>query len=195
MLKPSSARYSSSPAALRYSVTTSDPGARLVLTHGFTLRPRLTALRATRPAPIMTLGFDVLVQLVMAATTTDPCVSPSIPGTTPRALATATAEGAAPGALSSPCFSATLPAASAFGLRSAIMPSRACWNLYFAWRSDTRSCGRFGPARLGSTVERSRSHVVVYTGSVEVLFQNRPCSLAYASTRWTCAASRPVRRR
>ena len=109
----------------------------------------------------MTLGFDVLVQLVIAATTTDPCASPSIPGTTPSALATAAATGAAAGALSSPCFSATLSAASVFGLRSAIMPSSACWNLYFAWRSETRSCGRFGPARLGSTVERSRSHVAV----------------------------------
>src|SRR5688572_14860023 len=99
MLNPSSARYSSSPAAFRYSVTTSEPGARLVFTHGFTFRPRLTALRASRPAPIITLGFDVLVQLVMAATTTDPCVNPSIPGTTPSALATAAAEGAAPGAL------------------------------------------------------------------------------------------------
>src|SRR4026208_1708085 len=87
MLKPSSARYSSRPAALRYSVTTRDPGARLVLTHGFTLRPRLTALRATRPAPIMTLGFDVLVQLVIAAqpTARPPCGRPSQPR--PAALA------------------------------------------------------------------------------------------------------------
>src|SRR5918992_5352406 len=59
-LKPSSARYSRRPAARRYSVTTSDPGARLVFTHGFTFNPRLTALRASNPAPIMTLGFDVL---------------------------------------------------------------------------------------------------------------------------------------
>ena len=33
----------------------------------------------------------------------------------------------------------------------------------------TRSCGRFGPARLGSTVERSSSIVSVYTGSAVVV--------------------------
>ena len=54
----------------------SEPGARLVLTQGLVLRPRLTAFLARRPAPIITLGFDVLVQLVIAATTTDPCVEP-----------------------------------------------------------------------------------------------------------------------
>ena len=77
MLKPSSARVSRRPAALSYSVTMSEPGARLVLTHGLVLSPRFTAFLARRPAPIITLGFDVLVQLVIAATTTDPCVSPS----------------------------------------------------------------------------------------------------------------------
>jgi hypothetical protein len=39
------------------------------------VRPFSTARFATRPAPIMTLGFDVLVQLVIAAMTTDPCSS------------------------------------------------------------------------------------------------------------------------
>ena len=53
-------------------MTISEPGARLVLTHGFTVSPRSTALRASRPAPIMTLGFEVLVQLVIAAITTAP---------------------------------------------------------------------------------------------------------------------------
>src|SRR5688572_32871196 len=156
MLKPSSARYSSSPAALRYSVTTSDPGARLVFTHGFTLRPRLTALRARRPAPIMTLGFEVFVQLVIAATTTEPCASPSMPGTVPSSAATAAAERVDAGAVSSPALSAT-----ALGLRSENISSSACWNLYLACRSDTRSWGRFGPARLGSTVDRLSSTALV----------------------------------
>src|SRR5436189_3879508 len=71
-LKPSASRYESSPAFRRYSVTTFEPGARLVFTHGCRLRPRWTAFRASRPAPIMTLGFDVFVQLVMAAITTAP---------------------------------------------------------------------------------------------------------------------------
>src|SRR4029079_5951095 len=52
-----------------------DPGAQLVLTHGLVASPRATALRASRPAPSMTDGFDVFVQLVMAAITTDPCRS------------------------------------------------------------------------------------------------------------------------
>src|SRR4051795_2393555 len=71
-LNPSSASGSSSPAARKYSVTTSDPGARLGLTHGFVVSPRRSAFRARRPAPIITLGFDVLVQLVIAAITTAP---------------------------------------------------------------------------------------------------------------------------
>src|SRR5687768_11320196 len=70
--KPRASSGSSRLAARRYSVTTIDPGARLVLTQGLLVRPRCTALRASRPAPIMTLGFDVLVQLVIAATTTAP---------------------------------------------------------------------------------------------------------------------------
>src|SRR5215204_4572384 len=71
-LKPSSASGSIRPAARRYSVTTSEPGARLGFTHGLVFSPRRTAFRASSPAPIMTLGFEVLVQLVMAAMTTAP---------------------------------------------------------------------------------------------------------------------------
>ena len=53
-------------------MTTFDPGARLVFTHGLRMRPRSTAFFASRPAPIITLGFEVLVQLVIAAITTAP---------------------------------------------------------------------------------------------------------------------------
>ena len=60
------------PDALRYSVTTREPGAMDVLTQGCDLRPRSTAFLARRPAPIITDGFEVLVQLVMAAITTEP---------------------------------------------------------------------------------------------------------------------------
>ena len=45
-----------------------------VFTHGLLFSPLATAFCATRPAMSMTLGFDVLVQLVMAAMTTAPCV-------------------------------------------------------------------------------------------------------------------------
>ena len=53
-------------------MTTFDPGARLVLTHGFTFSPRSTAFFASKPAPSMSEGFEVLVQLVIAAITTAP---------------------------------------------------------------------------------------------------------------------------
>ena len=60
------------PDAVRYSVTTREPGAMEVLTQGRELRPRSTAFLARRAAPIITDGFEVLVQLVMAAITTEP---------------------------------------------------------------------------------------------------------------------------
>src|ERR1700722_4086058 len=60
------------PALVRYSKTTLEPGARLVLTQGLDVRPLATAFCASRPAPIMTDGFEVLVQLVIAAMTTAP---------------------------------------------------------------------------------------------------------------------------
>ena len=53
-------------------MTTFDPGARLVFTHGCRFSPRSTAFFASSPAPIITLGFDVFVQLVIAAITTAP---------------------------------------------------------------------------------------------------------------------------
>ena len=53
-------------------MTTFEPGARLVFTHGRRVRPASTALRASSPAPSMTDGFDVFVQLVIAAITTAP---------------------------------------------------------------------------------------------------------------------------
>src|SRR6266480_5783229 len=59
----------------KYSVTTSEPGASDVFTHGGTISPRSTALRASRPAAIITDGLDVLVQEVIAAITTWPSAS------------------------------------------------------------------------------------------------------------------------
>src|SRR5262252_5973493 len=53
-------------------MTTFEPGASVVLTHGLRFRPTSTALRASRAAPTMTNGFEVLVQDVIAAITTDP---------------------------------------------------------------------------------------------------------------------------
>src|SRR5215211_359977 len=61
-------------------MTTLDPGASVVLTHGLLDSPRSTAFLASSAAPIMTCGFDVLVQEVMAAITTWPwSISVSVP--------------------------------------------------------------------------------------------------------------------
>ena len=54
------------------AVTTFDPGASDVFTHGFTVMPFSTAFFATRPAPSMTAGLDVFVHEVIAAITTSP---------------------------------------------------------------------------------------------------------------------------
>ena len=51
-------------------MTTVEPGASEVLTQGLRFSPRSTAFFATSPAPIITLGFEVLVQEVIAAITT-----------------------------------------------------------------------------------------------------------------------------
>jgi hypothetical protein len=59
-------------------VTTFDPGAREVFTHGFDLSPFFTAARASSPAASITDGFDVFVQLVIAAMTTEPCRSVNV---------------------------------------------------------------------------------------------------------------------
>src|SRR5688572_14163938 len=58
-------------------MTTREPGASDVFTHGLRCRPRSTAFRARSPAASITAGFEVLVQLVIAAMTTDPCSSTS----------------------------------------------------------------------------------------------------------------------
>ena len=48
---------------------------------------------------------------------------------------------------------------------------------------------------LGSTVERSSSRVSVYVASSVAAVWKSPCSLQYASTRLTCSAERPDKRR
>src|SRR5215468_1769002 len=53
-------------------MTTFEPGASDVLTHGLRDSPRSTALRASSAAPIITCGFDVFVHDVIDAMTTEP---------------------------------------------------------------------------------------------------------------------------
>src|SRR6202158_5468610 len=69
-LKPTLSRSPCNPELERYSATTWLPGASEVLTQGFAFRPFAAALRANSPAPIRTLGLEVLVQEVIGATTT-----------------------------------------------------------------------------------------------------------------------------
>ncbi len=68
-------------------------------------------------------------------------------------------------------------------------------NIWLDLRSGTRSCGRRGPAMLGSTVERSSSMVSVKCGSGVSSVRKSPCAFVYASTSATCSSRRPVRRR
>src|SRR5688572_11508595 len=128
-----------SPDFARYSPTTCEPGASEVFTQGFEVRPFLTALRASRPAPIITLGLEVLVQEVMAAITTSPwprsCLRPG----------TGTRFDVSPAFLNSSLMAAAKPD--------------------FTSLSSTRSCGRFGPASDGSTEPRSSLSTSVKAGS------------------------------
>src|SRR3954447_15478512 len=53
-------------------MTTLDPGASVVLTHGLRCRPFSTAFFASSAAPIITDGFEVFVHDVIAAIATAP---------------------------------------------------------------------------------------------------------------------------
>ena len=59
-------------------MTTREPGPSEVFTDGFTVRPFALAFLASRPAASITLGFDVLVQDVIAAMSTEPWVIVSL---------------------------------------------------------------------------------------------------------------------
>src|SRR5262245_55421190 len=103
----------------------------------------------------MTSGLDVFVQLVMAAITTEP--SRIVPGASWTAVV-----GAFPSVLSGmlACgagFFAACAAAFIFG--------RASANDLRTSGRFTRSCGRAGPAMLGTTVDRSRLSVSEYAAS------------------------------
>ncbi len=129
-------------------MTTRDPGASEVFTQGLARSPRATAARASRPAATMTWGFDVFVQLVMAAITTSPsCIW---------------WWGAAAGAVAALC----------------TPRSRATWKDSLAVVSGTRSCGREGPASDGTTSPRSSVTSSEYTGSGALGSCQRPCALA-----------------
>src|SRR4051812_36344493 len=166
-------RYGVSPASRRYSVTTLDPGASDAFTQGLVDSPRSTAFFATRPAATITDGFEVFVQLVIAAMTTHPWVR--WPLWSPRNAAEGAVGSSTPTAVPPPpslsrriSLLTSVPPPSTIGsdfalvggavLVSSIIASDFSQSA-LASCSVTRSCGRFGPARLGSTVDRSSSSV------------------------------------
>jgi len=110
------------------SVTTIEPGPSEVLTHGLTRKPFSTAFFASSPAATITEGFEVFVQLVIAAITTEPSLSVA--------------------------FSPSISISAVFG-PSLSRPRKA----FFMSGRLMRSCGRFGPASEGTTVERSSAMV------------------------------------
>src|SRR5258708_2034809 len=122
-------------------MTTFEPGAKLVLTQTGVRRPFSTAFWATSPAPTMTEGLDVLVQLVIAATTTEPCSSSKVLFWWETLILTF-AETA----------TAVPPEPWAFFWSKA--GRSRCQRTLASFRG-TRSCGRLGPASEGSTVDRS----------------------------------------
>src|SRR6185312_6562623 len=155
-------------------MTTREPGAREVFTQGLGASPRSAALLASRAAAIITSGLEVLVQEVIAAITTAPWSSstvwplsrvaltgrrgregrpvswPNVAGRSPTRLPV-TAMGSEAGNDSAPAWSSPVG-----GPAGAYWPS-AVRNARGALASGIRSCGRFGPAIDGTTVDRSRS--------------------------------------
>ena len=111
-----------------------------------------TALRATRPAAISTLGFEVLVHDVIAAMTTSPCPRSKSRPSTLNLLPSS------PGFLYSPASAVPKPALTS--------------------GSEIRPSGRFGPAIEGTTVPRSSDSVSVNIGSAAAEVRNSPCALA-----------------
>ena len=67
ILKPSLFKKTCKPALSKYSLTTLLPGAKDVFTHQGTFKPSSTAFFAIKPDINKTIGFEVFVQLVMAA--------------------------------------------------------------------------------------------------------------------------------
>ena len=182
-------------------MTTVEPGASEVFTQGLTSRPRSTAFLASRPAPIITDGFDVFVQLVIAAITTRPwsrsnvvavgvgdldaVAAPALAGDGGRARARPDRSVGEPDAVSLPLpggseagnepvsGSRSVPSAPA---ASSLKLASVSKNAAFASVSAIRSCGRFGPAIAGTTSPRSSSSVSLNVGSSEPGSWNMPCS-------------------
>ena len=160
-------------------MTTLEPGASDVLTHGLDCSPRSTALRASRPAPIITDGFDVFVHDVIAAITTWPWSSSvSVPSASVSGTISETRSATCAPPVPAPAGSGwrscdgvavrgrrvggrerLLGLLVGLGVGGSTRSSSAIRNEALDSVSETRSCGRFGPASDGTTSPRSSSSV------------------------------------
>src|SRR5207302_5064116 len=118
-----------------------------------------------------TEGFEVFVQLVIAAITTDPSLTWSVRGL----CATAAVAGVA---------SATIVCAASFtGFGPSVWPGSVTPYVGFGPVNEsqiigrsTRSCGRFGPETDGCTEPRSTSMSSSNVGVVSPSDRNMPCA-------------------
>src|SRR5215472_647186 len=136
-------------------MTTLEPGASVVFTHGLRSSPASTAFFATSAAPTMTDGLDVLVQEVMAAITTEPWSTVVFVPSSSVTLAGADARPPKSAATGSDA--GKVAATPLSKLDACTYEPSASRNEFFASASATRSCGRFGPASDGTTVDKSSS--------------------------------------
>src|SRR5262245_31840646 len=158
-------------------MTTFDPGASVVLTQGLRVRPASTALRASKAAPTITKGFEVLVQDVIAAITTEPW---STLVSVPSSKVTGVGDDGRPDdPIATGSDAGKVPSMPLSKLGVCTYEPSASRNDCLASMSATRSCGRFGPASDGSTVARSSSNFWLYlVPSSDAGSCQRPCSLA-----------------
>ena len=182
-------------------MTTFEPGASEVLTHGLEVRPFSTALRASRPAASITLGFDVFVQDVIAAMTTWPWSrNVSVPSAIVTGVASSSSVAvttSSPGVSTSSLvglvacpLESPLAGGSDAGKDSSRASSWLSCSDGTLWpsslddlvarcsSSEMRSCGRLGPASDGTTSPRSSSSVSEYVGSSVSSSCHMPCAFA-----------------
>ncbi len=161
------------------------------------MRPRSTAFFASSPAASITDGFDVFVQLVIAAMTTDPWSSTSAGAGAITSWAAGDSWPPSPQTPTDPApwLSPTAASFCVLAGGSGRSDGSVFANDCLRSRRGTRSCGRRGPATEGSIVPRSSFSTVAKSGSGEVALWNRPWSFMYASTIATRSSVRPLKRR
>ena len=172
-------------------MTTVEPGASEVFTHGLRVRPLASAFRASSPAATITYGFEVLVQEVIAAITTRPWSRSKVSSSRVTAIASpvrpldrrhrrAGDRRARLAALVVVVLGRRVGGREGLVERLVVARAELLGGVVVELRqrleegrlgvvSETRSCGRFGPAIDGTTSPRSSSSVSVKIGSSESL--------------------------